>query len=397
MKISRTQVVLNSLLRLLQVLMGLAGWIGAGVILGLHLRSELQPFLSMILASGLGVVALVVHEGGHYLGARLHHMPVLIMRVAAVEVQVGRRNWQIRWSPQLKGRRLGGYVMAATNCQLPLRQQMLWFVLMGPLANLLMGLASAGLGWLTGGLMSAFFLAFAMLNLSMALANLVPTSRILHSDGMLLIAWWLHRDDQRAELAEVRLLAMSVAGVTCEQLPETDIAQLSQGAMPQPLIAIGYRLGALLDRGDFRAATQLEQNLEAVLQEHAQSLTGMGTLITLLRVEFAFVRAYLEQDARHLWDDWANSDLDWFNPWLRPRCAALRAFLQGDLQLGEQYLQQALSAANNSVVATTSRSEALLADSLRALPAAVQSKDLEPECVSCPAARGLAPSPQKQR
>jgi hypothetical protein len=141
----------------------------------------------------------------------------------------------------------------------------------------------------------------------------------------------------------------------------------------------------------------LEQNLEAVLQEHAQSLTGMGTLITLLRVEFAFVRAYLEQDARHLWDDWANSDLDWFNPWLRPRCAALRAFLQGDLQLGEQYLQQALSAANNSVVATTSRSEALLADSLRALPAAVQSKDLEPECVSCPAARGLAPSPQKQR
>jgi len=307
-------------------------------------------------------------------------MPVLMMRVAAVEVQVRRRDWQIRWSPQLKGRRLGGYVMAATNRQHPLRQQMLWFVLMGPLANLLMGLASVGLGWFTEGLMSAFFLAFAMLNLSMALTNLVPTSRILHSDGMLLIAWWLHRDDQRAELAEVRLLAMSVAGVACEQLPDTDIAQLSQGAMPQPLIAISYRLSALLDQGDFRAATQLEQNLEAVLQEHAQSLKGMGTLITLLRIEFAFVRAYLEQDARHLWDDWTNSDLDWFCPWLPPRCAALRAFLQGDLQLGERYLQQALAAANNSVVPTTSCSEALLADSLRALPAAAQSKGLEPEC-----------------
>ncbi|VVP61878.1 hypothetical protein PS870_06468 [Pseudomonas fluorescens] len=380
MKISKTRVVLKSLMRLLQVLMGLAGWMGAGLILGLHLRSELQPFLSMILASGLGVIALVVHEGGHYLGARLHHMPVLMMRVLAVEVQVRRRNWQIRWSPQLKGRRLGGYVMAAINYQLPLRQQMLWFVLMGPLANLLMGLTSAGLGWFTEGLMSAFFLAFAMLNLSMALTNLVPTSHILPSDGTLFIAWWLHRDDQRAELAQMRLLAMSVAGVACEQLPDTDIAQLSQGTMPQPLIAISYRLSALLDQGDFQAATQLEQNLEAVLQEHAQSLKGMGTLITLLRVEFAFVRAYLEQDARLLWDDWANSDLDWFDPWLRPRCAALRAFLQGDLQLGERYLQQAQAAANNSVVPTISRSEALLADSLRALPAVVQCKDLEPEC-----------------
>ncbi|VVP49182.1 hypothetical protein PS876_05253 [Pseudomonas fluorescens] len=150
--------------------------------------------------------------------------------------------------------------------------------------------------------------------------------------------------------------------------------------MPQPLIAISYRLSALLDQGDFQAATQLEQNLEAVLQEHAQSLKGMGTLITLLRVEFAFVRAYLEQDARLLWDDWAYSDLDWFDPCLRPRCAALRAFVQGGLQLGERDLQQAQAAANNSVVPTISRSEALLADSLRALPAVVQCKDLEPEC-----------------
>jgi hypothetical protein len=379
MKTSKILIVLDSLIRLLQMLMDLAGWIGAALILGLHLRSELNPFLSMILASGLGVIALIVHEGGHYLAATLHRMPVLMMRVAAVEVQVRRRNWQIRWSPQLKGSRLGGYVMAATNRQLPLRQQMLWFVLMGPLANLLMSLVSVGLGWFTEGLMSAFFLAFAMLNLSMALANLVPTIR-LPSDGALFIAWWLHRDDQSAELAEMRLLAMSVEGVACEQLPHTDIAKLCQGAMPQPLIAIGYRLSALLNQGNFQAAAQLEQNLEAVLQEHAQSLKGMGTLITLLRIELAFVRAFLEQDARHLWDDWTNNDLDWFCPWLPPRCAALRAFLQGNLQLGERYLQQALAAANNCVLPTTRRREALLADRLRAIPAAAQSKDLEAEC-----------------
>ncbi|MBX8534728.1 M50 family metallopeptidase [Pseudomonas cichorii] len=379
MKFSKTQVALNSLMRILQVLLGVAGWVGAGFILGLRLRSDFQPFLSMILASGLGVIAAVVHEGGHYLGARLHRMPVLMMRVAAVEIQVRRRNWQIRWSPQLKGRSLGGYVMAVPNLQVPLRQQMLWIVLMGPTANLLMGLAAGGLGWFTEGLMSAFFLAFAMLNLGMALANLIPTSRILPSDGRLFIIWWQHRDDKRADLAQTRLLAMSVAGVASEQLPDADIAQLSQGAMPQPLIALSYRLSALLNQGDFQAAAQLEEHLEAVLQDHAQSLEGMGTLITLLRVEFAFVRAYLEHDVRHLWSDWTNRDLDWYCPWLRPRCAALREFLQGDLQQAERYLQQALATADNSLLPTTHHSEALMADSLRALSAAVQSKDLKPE------------------
>lgn len=379
MEVSKTQFVLNSLMRLLQVFLGLAGWMGAGLILGLHLRSGLQPFLSMILASGLGVIAIVVHESGHYIGARLHRMPVLMMRFAAVEVQLRRRDWKIRWSPQLKGRRLGGYVMAAANRQLPLRKQMLWLVLTGPLANLFTGLISGGFGWLTQGLMSAFFLAFAVLNLSMAFANLVPTSRILPSDGSHLIAWWLHRDDQRAELAPMRLLAMSVAGVPCEQLPGADLAQLSQGAMPQPLIAISYRLSALLNQSNFEAATQLEQDLEALLQEYAQSLEGMGTQITLLRIEFAFVRAYLNRDAKHLWDDWANSDLDWYCPWLRPRCSALRAFLNGDLNLAEHYVQQTLAAASNSVVASINRSEGLLANTMRALSAVAPSKDLKLE------------------
>ena len=46
--------------------------------------------------------------------------------------------------------------------------------------------------------------------------------------------------------------------------------------MPQPLVAISYRLGALLNQGDFQAAAQLEANFTAVLHEHAQSLVGMG-------------------------------------------------------------------------------------------------------------------------
>lgn len=359
---------LSSLVHGLQVILGLAGWFGAALILGLHMHSDLQPFLAMIQASGLVLVALVVHEGGHYLGARLNSMPVLLMRVAAVEVQVLRRGWQVRWSPQLKGRRLGGFVMAASNPQRPLRRQMLWMVVMGPLLNLLVGLGCLGFGWFTQGLVSAVALAFAVINLSMTLANLLPTLRGHASDGVILIAWWLHRDDQRDELAQARLLALTVAGVASEQLPTADIALLAQGPMPQPLMAIDYRLSALLNRGDWQGAVQLEQELETLLQMHAQSLTGTGTLITLLRIELGFVRAYLQQDASCLWGDWMNRDLEWFAPWLRPRCEALRAFLQGDLQQGEAYLHQALKAADNSAVRSQYPSEVILAQYLRALP-----------------------------
>lgn len=369
---------LNTLIRGLQILLGLASWLGAALIIGLHLRfglhSDLQPFLSMILSAGLVLVALAVHEGGHYLGARFNAMPVLLMRVAALEIQVRRRGWQVRWSPQLKSRRLGGFVMAAANPRRPLRRQMLWMVAMGPVFNLLVGLTCLGVAGLGQGLVAAVALAFAVINLSMALANLLPTLSVHASDGALLIAWWRHRDDQADALAPMRLLALTAAGVPSEQLPAADIALLAQGPMPQPLLAFDYRLGALLNQGDWQAALQLEPELEAVLQSHRQSLTGMSTLITLLRIELGFLRACQQQDASCLWNDGMDRDIDWFAPWLRPRCEALRAFLRGDRQQGEVHLQRALQASDNCVLRSQQPSEALLAQYLRALPVAPGSR-----------------------
>lgn len=59
----------------------------------------------------------------------------------------------------------------------------------------------------------------------MACANLEPTYPIPLSEGTLPIAYWLHRDDQGAEMAKMRLLAMSVAGVRCEQLLDIEPVQ----------------------------------------------------------------------------------------------------------------------------------------------------------------------------
>jgi len=137
--------------------------------------------------------------------------------------------------------------------------------------------------------------------------------------------------------------------------------------MPGPLVAFGYRLNARQDQGDWAGVLQIEQELDELLAARAGELTGMSGLIELLRGELVFSRAYLQRDAGLLKGLPMSADVDWYTPWLRPRCQALAAILAGDRRQGEAYVQQALQAADNCVVRSQGRSEALLAAHLRAL------------------------------
>ncbi|WP_051120996.1 M50 family metallopeptidase [Pseudomonas sp. S9] len=353
---------LNMLLCGLQILLSGVSLLGVVIVLDSYMD---QPLFSIGLALGMMPAAIILHESGHYFGARFNCMTVLSMRVMAVEIQFLRRGFKLRWSPQSKGRKLGGYLMVAGNLKRPLRRQMLWMVMMGPVLNLVMSLACIGLWWFTHGLASALAMGFSLVNLGMGLTNLLPTLRGHASDGMVFIVWWLHQNDDRPELAQTRLLALSVAGTPSEQLPEADIVNLSQGSMPGPLIALDYRLTALLNRGQWQAAVLLERELELLLQ--AQPKIGMDTLIRLLRIELSFARAYLQRDVTGLWSDWMNQDINWYAPWLRPRCEALRSILLGDLQQAETHLQRALLEAKGCKIASQQHSETILAQHLRAL------------------------------
>ena len=111
---------------------------------------------------------------------------------------------------------------------------------------------------------------------------------------------------------------------------------------------------------------QLSNDL-LLLEDRAQQLDGMSSLIELLRAELAFNRAYVLRDPSGLKETWVSADADWYAPWLLPRWLALRAFLEGDYPRGEQYLQQALRAADNCVVLSEGQNEALLAGYLRSL------------------------------
>ncbi|KAF0864352.1 M50 family metallopeptidase [Pseudomonas sp. LD120] len=358
---------LNKLLTMVQRVVLLSGWFLAALVLGLTIKSGLQPFLAMFLASLLAIIGVVVHEGGHYLGARWCGMPVLQVRIAALELQVLRRGWRLRWSPQLKRSRLGGYVLVASNPQRPLRGQWMLLALSGPLLNLLVGGVALWLGLHGQGMPGAIALAFALINLLMGVGNLIPVWGGLPSDGLAFLGWYWHRDDQRPELAQARLLALAAAGVPSTQLPAQDLERLDHGVMPAPLVAFGYRLDARRHQGDWAGALQMEQALEQLLEDRAQQLDGMSSLIELLRAELAFNRAYVLRDPSGLKETWVSADADWYAPWLLPRCLALRAFLEGDYPRGEQYLQQALRAADNCVVLSEGQNEALLAGYLRSL------------------------------
>jgi hypothetical protein len=58
----------------------------------------------------------------------------------------------------------------------------------------------------------------AVLNLVVGLANLLPTSREIASDGLLMIQWLRCKDERTPDLHFARLNALSVKGVLAEDL-----------------------------------------------------------------------------------------------------------------------------------------------------------------------------------
>lgn len=359
---------IHRLLLVLQWIIGAAGFFLPALIVGESIDVGLQPFSAMFMAFILGVVSLCVHEGGHYLGARYAGMTVLSVRVLAVELQPLQRGWKIRWSRHAKGQPLGGYVMAAHPPQQPLRRAMLVFTLSGPLLNLLVAGLCLAMWSLLGGAFAALLLALGVCNLSTGLANLIPTvtpGRV--SDGAGFLAWLSKPDEQGPALANVRLLALTVAGTQAEDLPDVDLEQLSAEPLPASLTALGYRLYARQNRADWAAAVALGTELQGLLLAPPAALQHSMVLLSIVRAELTFSRAMLARDARELNDFLFNAQIDWYAPSFRPRCLALRAALAGDTERTAHFVQQATDLAANSQDRSQRLREQRLAGYIQAL------------------------------
>lgn len=328
------------------------------------------PFLPLL---PLGLAAVIVHEGGHYMAARGAGMIVLRMGIGRVELMPQRRGWRVHWAA---GRKIkaAGYVIAIHDPAHPLRAQSLRMIAGGPGANLVVAMIVGLLALLWLPHAGAWLmLAFAVLNAATGLANLIPSSRGLGSDGLLL---WLWRDRQREhgpQFAHVRLLALTVSGVTADRLPQDHLAELDAQPAPMPMVALWYRLKAHQNRGKWQQAAAGQAVFEQLLQELPPDLQrGLADFLACIRTELVFSRAMRDGDGSSLVNGLLSKQAAWSAPTLWPRCLALRALLGGDLTEAQRRLDEVQRLAGQSLDNALAPSEALIRSQMLALASNAQ-------------------------
>ncbi len=330
-------------------------------------------FLPLILVSLLGLATLLVHEGGHYLAARSTGMTVLLVRIGRIELAPQRHGWRIRWGVRQKPG-AAGYVIAAHDPARSLREQSLRMMAGGPGANLLVAAIAGPLGllWLPHA-WAWLMLAFAVLNAATGVANLIPSSRGLGSDGLKFLQWRHRHHERDPGFAHARLLALSISGVTADRLPEDQLAALDAQPPPMTIIALWYRLKAHQNRGQWSSAAGQQATFERLKQELPQKQrSSLGDLLACISTELAFSRAMRDHDGCHLSASPVSERTAWSSPALWPRCLALRALLDGDVTQGLRLLDETHRLADQSMDRSLVQSEALIRNGMLALVATRQ-------------------------
>jgi hypothetical protein len=307
-------------------------------------------------------VGVVIHEAGHYFGARFAGMTVLHVRVAAWEFHPRRGRWLIRWAPQ-REKKYGGWVYAVHDHRRPMRPQMLQFIVAGPLINFVVGALSLSVCWFWVEYQTVVGVAgaFAVTNIVMGVVNLLPRKGRIQTDGWKLLHWWRHSNDMAPELTHARLVSLSVFGTTADALPEDDIKYLAGRPMPIPLAAAWYRLKAAQNRGDWEEALSQGEKFEKDLSSLSQVPRSLHTLIALVRTEVAFSQVMATGELSTLRDELLPSDASRLTPSLWPRCLALRASLSGNQEESARLLAVSMEKAKQSPDLALAKSETILA------------------------------------
>lgn len=367
----RLTQLLHFILVTLQSVLSVGAAAFAVVMLAVAIDGPLQPFLAMFVTAWLVFFAVCVHEGGHWLGARLAGMRVLQAKALGLEVLKMQRGVRLRWARRVPGQPFSGYVLAVGHPGQPMREPMMLSIAMGPALNLIVAaiffVVFAFVSWPYAG----WPLTFAVINLAMGLANLIPTFQKgqrdkPHSDGAKLISWWQKPDESSPEFAFLRLMTLSVSGVPSGEVPLEELRQLDELPMPMPTLSLAYRLEARLVAGDWNGALSLGDDLEGMIAAEPSMLVSLATHIAALRRQLEFCRAIAQGDAGTLAVPIFNRDLNWHAPALAPCCRALCAALAGDRAGMEQELAAVEGFARNSQWRSSYLMYLALADHIRA-------------------------------
>ncbi|WP_185823992.1 M50 family metallopeptidase [Xanthomonas sp. SI] len=338
--------------------------IGCSAVAGVWIPRSLE-ILAVCLLPAMLLATLAVHEYGHLLAARGMGMTVYMMKIGPLQMLARRRGWRVRWQRGRSG--YAGYVMALINPYAALRPQYAVLSAGGPAANLLVALLTGALALHLGvqARMGAFCVGFAVLNLAVGLANLIPTrTAIGPNDGLYLLGLSRRLDADRPELVLAQLNGLSCKGITADNLPAERVALLAQGDWW--LFHSWFVLKAAQNRCQWRHAAALEVAVAdqiAALPEH--SAAHFSQLIAILQCELSFSRAMAgETDAAPL-DATLTAEIDWSIPSLRMRCQALMAVQRGEDASALRLLDQAQECAQGELDPSLRISEGILLEAVR--------------------------------
>lgn len=353
---------INGLALCAQIALGVATGVVVTVLCSAWLgNSSESTGVAFLLVWPLLLLALVAHELGHLVCARLVGMTVWAINIAGLEFYAQRRGWKVRWS-RIRRRQIGGFVLAFPQFGQPMRRQMIGLSLGGPAGNIAIAVLLGVIGWaLLPRAVGFLSLALCSVNAGFALINLVPHQGTMPTDGLRLITWLSGVDEASPHLAFTRLMSRSLAGQTADQLPENELTTLEQQALPMPLVALWYRLKADQNRNNWARAVSRSTQFDVLAETLGPSGRAMLTeLLATLRTELAFSKAMLTGDRTELADDLLPADAAWTAPWLLPRCQALSASLQGDQARCVQLLEVSKRSAEKAIDPALWQSEALL-------------------------------------
>lgn len=329
----------------------------AGLALAHYFTTKFE-FLGFALVPVIWLATVWVHEYGHVLGGRAVGMTPHLMQVGPLLLWKQRWGWRLQW--HRKRRDYGGLTMAFINPDIDYRQQQMVMTIGGPAANLLVAMI---MGW--GALyieerdMDGFLWGLAVLNLAMALANLLPKRGTLASDGMLLLDLYKGIDEESPEFLIAHLNGLSVKGTTADKLPVDILAKLESQPAPYPLFQTWYVVKGLQNRNEWAQVVALEPLVEDRISKLSPELEmAMSELAAQMRCEIAFSKVMTGQKLDHTIDQALTMNSDWSNPGLRARCHALMAVRQGNEALARSLLEKSRRSVSRSIDLALHASEA---------------------------------------
>lgn len=339
------------------------------LVLGLGSQRELGfPLVILgMLVPGL-LCVLILHEGGHWLAARLAGMKTMSIGLGWLEFQLRRRGVRMRWRKRARG--IGGYVIAYPDPKRDLRRSMMQLALGGPSMNLLAA-AICGLIaiWLGRSNAQAFWMLWALLHLSAGFLNLMPsTVGVFATDGLTWLRAWRNRSDTLSGATFAALSGQIVHGESFEDFPADLLQRLAGEPAPMPLLHDWLLCQSALQRRDLDEAMRLSARIRASFDAYDASMKAeLGDLVVLSWAEQLYTHAWVDRDPASIETADLSSGAFWYAPHLIPRLRALAAALRGDRDRARLLLAVSRRYAEGAIEASLPAYEARLRGEIEAL------------------------------